>query len=143
MSGLAANVEDDALLSGVVPPVVQAAVGIDHVVDEGPAPACRAPAGWLDLDHARASVGQELARPLVAAIGKLDDREAVVHSPHICLLFMNHAQRRARPAGRRGPAALLRGAVPDPGKQPRVEDIGDRVHQQQVSTITVPPSRLT
>src|SRR5262249_27077061 len=36
----------------------------------------------LDLHHARAAIREELARPLVTAIGKLNHREAVVHPVH-------------------------------------------------------------
>ena len=82
---LAADVEGDALLAGVVPPVVEAAVGIDLVVDEGAAPPSRTATGRLDLDHPRAAVGQELARPLVAAIGEFDHGEALVHPAHVRL----------------------------------------------------------
>ena len=40
----------------------------------------------LALDHARAAVRQELARPLVTAIRKLDHREAFVNPAHVLLL---------------------------------------------------------
>ena len=86
LPGLTRDVEGDALLAGVVPPIVETAVGIDPVVDKGAAPAPRASRRRLDLDHARAAVGQELARPLVAAIGQLDHGESVVHAIHLRLL---------------------------------------------------------
>src|SRR5258705_123750 len=90
LSRRATDIESHALLAGVVPPVVETAVGIDRVVDEGAAPAPRASRRRLDLDHARAAVGQELARPLVAAIGQLDHGESVVHAIHLRLLHARH-----------------------------------------------------
>src|SRR5262245_14105722 len=45
------------------------------------------PRDGLDLDHPRAAVGEELARPLVAAIGQLDHGESVVHATHLRLPF--------------------------------------------------------
>src|SRR5262249_1745140 len=77
-----ANVEDDALLAGVVPPVVEAAVGVDLVVDEGAAPPSGTAAGWLHLDHPSAAVRQKLARPLILAVGQLDHGESVVDTAH-------------------------------------------------------------
>src|SRR5262249_55252168 len=87
LSRLTADVEAHALLAGVVPPVVQTAIRVDLVVNERTAPPSRAPRGRLDLDHSRAAVGQELARPLVAAIGQLDHRATVVHATHLALPF--------------------------------------------------------
>jgi len=53
------------------------------VCRRGAATTPRASRRRLDLDHARAAVGQELARPLVAAIGQLRPGESVVHAIHL------------------------------------------------------------
>src|SRR5690606_11046016 len=80
---LALQIERDALLARVVPPVVEAAVGIGLVAGERTAPAARAPVQGLDLYDARTPIREQLARPLVAAVGKLDHREALVHCAHL------------------------------------------------------------
>src|SRR5262249_24595821 len=86
---LSRDVERDALLAGVVPPVIEAAIGVALVVDERAAPPPRTAIRRLDLDHPGASVGEQLARPLVAAIRQLDHREAVVHPAHLSASSVN------------------------------------------------------
>ena len=53
---LAREVERDTLLAGVVPPVVEAVVGVGLVLHERPAPAAGTAIDRLDLDHARAAI---------------------------------------------------------------------------------------
>src|SRR5262249_33063465 len=79
---LAREVEHDTLLAGVVKPVVEAVVGVGFVLYKRPGPAAGTAIDRLDLNHTRAAIREELARPLVTAIGKLNHREAFVHPAH-------------------------------------------------------------
>jgi hypothetical protein len=71
-----AEIEDDAALVGVVEPEEQAAVGIGVLLKKGADPARRIAAGWLDLDHVGAQVGEQLAAIGAAFVGEVEDANA-------------------------------------------------------------------
>src|SRR5262249_21506170 len=94
----AAGVAGAALLAGVVPPAIETAVRLDRVLHEPAAPPPWAARRRLHLDHPRATVGEELARPLVLPIGQLDHGETVVDAAH------RHPPSRFAPYSARVPA---------------------------------------
>ncbi len=83
---LAFDIERNALLTSVVPPVIEAIIRIDSVIHKGAAPAAGTAVDRLDLDHACAAIRQQLPGPLVAAIGKLDHRQTFINPTHALLL---------------------------------------------------------
>jgi hypothetical protein len=69
------EVEDDAALRRVVVPPPEAAVGVDHVVDERSVPPRPVPAGRLDDHHVGAEVAEQLPGVGGAVARQLDDAE--------------------------------------------------------------------
>ena len=90
-------IDCEALFAGVVPSIVNTAVGVRFVIDKRSAPAPRAPCHGFYLDDAGAAIAEHLACPLIAAIRQFNDRQAIVDASH--LLFLH--PRRRRPDGAR------------------------------------------
>src|SRR5262249_28000581 len=101
LTRLAADVHCHALLAGVVPPVIEAAVGVDRILGERAAPASGAPARRLDLDDPRAAVGEQLARELVPPIRQLDHGESVVDAIHVVRRSVTRAPKRGAVVSKR------------------------------------------
>ena len=70
-------VQGEAALADVEVPPEDAALGVFRIILEGAEPPGRRTAGWFDLDHVGAQVGEEASQELAAPIGELDDADAV------------------------------------------------------------------